>query len=103
MTDEEIIQIIEEINELAFDSVSQEYIYMFCLEYITNGPAGLIEFMGETIWNNQDDMREWDDDKDDYEPLRDFLLRGMRNFLFQAQLLETKLQEQQEGIDSTQA
>jgi hypothetical protein len=76
--------ILSEIVEV-FDTVSQlneeyyaatENYEMFPYEIQSDSYTILVLFMGQTIWNSEDDSRKYvDEECSEYEPLRDFLIR----------------------------
>lgn len=54
----------------------------YMLEFMSNGDACLIEFMGIQVWNSEDDEREYDDDKDDFaESIDKFVFNEMNKIL----------------------
>lgn len=66
------LQIISEINEEFYNQVQDEQIY---LDYLTNGYAELIHFMGYEIWNSENDCRPYVDEEKDIRQNLDFYLR----------------------------
>lgn len=72
MKDEEVIKTIREINADIYDQTQSEYIRM---EYRSDGMTNAVMFLGQCIWNDDDDMREYIDDGYTKEPLIDFLTR----------------------------
>ena len=44
----------------------EENSYLYKLEFMSNGSEFCIEFMGLTIWESENDEREYDDDNDCY-------------------------------------
>jgi len=39
----------------------------------TDGYTSWVEFSGECIWNDDNEEREWDEETNDYPPLKNFL------------------------------
>lgn len=48
--------------------------------YHTNGLYDWITFGDEFVWQDDDDPRWFDDDKDEHEPMKDFLVRWFFEF-----------------------
>ena len=72
MKDEEVIKTIREINADIYDQTQSEYIRM---EYRSDGMTNAVMFLGQCLWNDDDDMREYIDGGYTKEPLIDFLTR----------------------------
>lgn len=72
MKHEEIIGVVEDLNIEIYEKSKLEYIY---LEYMTNGFASKIQFLGIAIWTDQEDDRIYDEEEDSYEPLDEYLRR----------------------------
>jgi len=75
-----ISEIVEELNIEIFEKLGEKIHgdYPFEFMYVTNGMAEGVEFLGITIWNSEDDGREYINENtpaEDYEPLEDFLRR----------------------------
>lgn len=74
MTSNEIFEIIEDLNTTCFENSKLDYYSPF--EYLTCGwSLSVIKFMDVTIWSDDDDMRDYIEDTDEREPLRDFLIK----------------------------
>lgn len=69
----EVIKAVTELNETSFDEVSQFYEPMFT--YSIDGFAERVNFLGVTIWASYDDCRDFNEDKNEYEPFIDCLKR----------------------------
>ena len=48
--------------------------------YITNGYVDMIKFGDVHLWNSDDDGREWNEDENDYEPLKPYLLKVLKAY-----------------------
>ena len=56
------------------EDVSHNYM----LNFASNGDACVIDFLGQQIWNSEDDEREWDDENDcRAESLDSYLFKQM--------------------------
>lgn len=73
----EIIEAIGNINN-NFIEVSEENGYDYQLELISNGNTFVIRWLDITIWNSDDDSRQFDEDKNEYEPLEQFLKKRIK-------------------------
>jgi hypothetical protein len=69
----EIIELVDKLQWEIYDTTNEEQ-YLFITVSFSNGNC-LIEFLGLLIWYSDDDMREYDDDLDEYEPLEGYLRR----------------------------
>ncbi|MFA5313216.1 MAG: hypothetical protein WC375_07890 [Methanomassiliicoccales archaeon] len=49
------------------------------INYETNGYAAVVTFLGVTIWSSEDDVRNYDEVKDEYEDIIDFLRRKIND------------------------
>lgn len=67
------INLVEELNDKFQREDNSDYLpYEFIYHtYYGNG----IKFMGVLIWDFDNDQRRYDYEKDDYEPLKDFIIR----------------------------
>lgn len=71
-TDQEIIEAVRELNAEIYERSKLEC-HTFKAE--TDGQTFGVEFAGVCIWNDDDDDREFDESKDEHEPLVPFLRR----------------------------
>lgn len=85
---EEIYKVVEKINEKYFENLSEDRLYY--LEIRTNGYGTKVVFMNNTLWKDYDDEREWIEEKNDYEPIEEYLknkiieiLQPMFNVLYE--------------------
>jgi hypothetical protein len=86
---------VENINEIILcnlfedDFTSEKYqkrmedvSHNYLLGFASNGDHCVIDFLGQQIWNSEDDDREWDDDKDcPAETLDAYIFRQMNTIL----------------------
>lgn len=86
---EEIAATVSELNQEIFSKTNGVEWLRF--EYFTDGTASRVMFLGEQIWNDEDDMREYLDEKEDeFEPLETFLKREVAEI---ASILSTVFQK----------
>ena len=92
---EEAYKAVQTINELIchnlyeddfvpepFVKRLQDVSHHYMLEFMSDGDACIIEFMGQQVWNSEDDEREYDDDKDCYaETIDKFVFDEMNKIL----------------------
>lgn len=50
-------------------------------EYSTTGFVDEIKFDGVSLWNSEMEVREWIEDKNDYEPFEPFIRRTFNEYL----------------------
>lgn len=69
----EIRKIVKEINEKLFMSSMSEHDYMSYLELVESPIGDYIKYMGNFIWDSENDCREYlkDEDGEDTEELED--------------------------------
>jgi hypothetical protein len=75
MKSQEIIEVIETLNQEMFNNTGNEYMF---LSFHTNGWCQRIDFLGCQLWTDDDDMREYNEESDEYEPLETYLRRTLR-------------------------
>ena len=67
----------------------EEVSHNYQLGFASNGDACVIDFLGQQIWNSEDDEREYDDDKDDYkESIEKFVYDRILRIIYDLQLIE---------------
>jgi hypothetical protein len=84
MTNEELIELVNEVDSINADLYNQcttldekgkhqtdPWIWME-IQYGV-GQEVVVEFLGEYLYNTQDDPRKFDEDKNNYEPIERFL------------------------------
>ena len=78
MTLDDVVKIVSELNDEIEDMSIREG-YQFTV--YTNGFEVLVYFNGifDPIWSSEGDMRKLDEETDEYEPLRDYLLRELQH------------------------
>lgn len=70
---EEACSVIEQLNETIIEQLGNEQSDLITLSY--NGNKTLIEFMGMRLWYSGEDMRNFNEDTNNYEPLKDYIKR----------------------------
>jgi hypothetical protein len=71
----EIDEVIQLLNEEFIDRIDKQPISFAPFEMRSWGLGTSVSYCGHRVWCDDDDCRLYDDAKDDYEPLRDCLLR----------------------------
>lgn len=72
-------KVVKEINDKLFmDSTEKliEHDYFTYLEYVETPIGDYIKYLGQYIWDSENDYREWLDE-DNQEPLEKYLIREM--------------------------
>lgn len=77
---ERYIDIVEGLNLELFDRCEDELV-ADAVTLNSNGYAVVIEFLGLTIWSEENDEREYDYETDTYEPLIPFLLKKIDEYI----------------------
>jgi len=67
------IKIVNELNEEIFQKLGEELEANFV--YSTDGFFEAINYAEIMIWNSEEDEREWDEEKNEYEPFKPFIKR----------------------------
>jgi hypothetical protein len=76
MENENLEQIVRELN-YDIQDVYNDFDIFF--EYRTIGDCSTIDFCGYTLWNSEDDGRDFDDEQG-YESMKHFLLMQLKSF-----------------------
>lgn len=71
--------IVTKLNDWIRDNSTSSQ--QFVLEYHSDGYNVIIEFLGSKIWISYEDEREWIKEKNDYEPLEDYLKREINKMI----------------------
>ena len=80
----EIEQAVQSIEEDIFNQTGIDY---FNISIKSNGFCQTVSFVGIDLWSSEDDMREYNEDEDKYEPIEKFLRRELMNQLKKLQLI----------------
>lgn len=79
MDPKEIIDVVEELNELCVcaEDTSEEFYWTLK----STGTCSIIEYVGVTMWCSEEDEREFNEEKNEYEPLIDYLIRAQNRLI----------------------
>ena len=97
MTPNELYGIVSSINDdLMLEPVIEDFLMDLgsWVNFSSDGYYQVIEFMGITLWNDDDDMREYDEEEDDYEPLEPFLRKRINSIMQTLSLIKLKIEEE---------
>ena len=79
---EEILKVVEKINDNIYDIVLDiPYANTYPLSFETDGNDYAINFLNFSMWDSENDTREYDDVKDTYEDLEKFIRRQLNDFI----------------------
>jgi len=81
---ESAVSLIDEINHRFYAESG-----LTPVSLITDGDAMCIQIFDYPLWDSENDERKWDEDKDEPEPLEEYLRRELNLFL--DNLLEVRL------------
>jgi len=76
---EDFIKLIDDLNQELYDTFGDTNSYERQFNYSTDGYAHIINFGEILIYCSEDSERIWDEVKKDYEPLKPFIKRMLRN------------------------
>ena len=80
-----IINIVYDLNQEIFELFNEEDQAWDAMEYTiemkTNGDVVVIKFLGQHIWNSEDDERQTNEETEDYEHLDIFLRREINKLM----------------------
>jgi len=77
-TDIETYQVVEELNNYLYDKYGEEE-HQF--QFSSNGYWNSILFNGYMIWSSEIDLRKFNDDTKDYEPLLTHIKKKFNNYI----------------------
>lgn len=75
----EVRKVVKEINDKLFMDSTEKLVesdYFWYLEYVETPVGDYIKYMGQYIWDSENDYREWIDE-DNQKPLENYLVREM--------------------------
>lgn len=84
LNDKEILEIINAVASINYDLSSdyQEIIPPIPpVDYSTTGVESAVSWMGQTIWFDGEDEREFIEEKNDYEPIEPFLRKKITELI----------------------
>lgn len=79
MTDREILDAVEELNNEVLNNCNYDGPALFVAHF--DGCSAYVTFLDRTLWYEDDDERDYDEDTDSYEPLEDHLRRMASVFM----------------------
>lgn len=88
----ELNEVIEDLNNDLYEKFGDDVSLDRLWGYETVGYYTLIKFGEFVLWNSEDDEREWIEDKNDYEPMKPFLIRKLNEEI--DKLVEYKFNEE---------
>ena len=82
MKEENVLEIVSELNGMIFDKLGEKQYMSNPLSFtiISDGNFMAIEFEGHTIWNSEDDEREYNEEIDEFEPLKLFCVKQLMKY-----------------------
>jgi len=78
----EVINVVEELNSHYVEVENSSIGLCPYTLKIFNKDSFVIDFMGVRLWFSEEDERDWDEEYDEYEPLRDFLIKESKDIIF---------------------
>jgi hypothetical protein len=85
---ENYVEIVKELNEELFNKCGDS-IYEF--SYETNGDIHIIYINGLLHWNSDEDDRKWNENRDEYEDLKNYLKKEFNKSIKELQKLKFEL------------
>jgi hypothetical protein len=77
---EEVIAVVERLNDewwkVMEKRTEQDYVHPF--QFLTDGTSMAVTFLEAGIWNDENDLRPYNEEKDEFEPLDVFLRREVQ-------------------------
>lgn len=73
----EYLELVVELNQEMYDTHGEEETQFF---YTSSGFIDIIGFGDIMLWNSEEDYREWIEEKNDYEPLKPFLKKKLKEY-----------------------
>jgi len=70
---EKIMKAVEELNDWIENNASGGETNF--LEFCSIGGSCRVQFLDSDIWNSEEDLRDFDEDKNDWEPIKEYLKR----------------------------
>jgi len=79
---QDIMYAVEALNGQIYDCTDDPEFVGFT--FMSSGHCSMVSFMGQEIWNSENDPRNWDAANDKYEPMEDFLIREANKIFLKA-------------------
>lgn len=89
----ELLKAIESINFdiLEYDENCKKGYYEYLLQFESNGCSDVVKFLGNIIYNDDDNDREWNEETNSYEPFQPYILRKMFKKIAKIKKIESLL------------
>lgn len=79
------IEVVKELNTELYEKFGEvEKVF----EYSTTGFVDAISFNGAMLWDSEMEVREWNEEKNDYEPFEPFIRRIFNEYIDKMQSLK---------------
>lgn len=79
------IEVVRELNIELYEKFGEvEKVF----EYSTTGFVDAISFDGVLLWDSEMELREWNEEKNDYEPFEPFIRRIFNEYIDKMQSLK---------------
>lgn len=72
---DQVLEIVYEINSIIYEAIQTEESFV---DFLSNGEQVVIDFLGGSIWDSENDNRELIEEANDHEPLKPFLVRKIQ-------------------------
>ena len=88
----ELIQIVDELNDAITPFQEEEnYEYVLNFSLTSNGYYHFIEFGNYCLWHSEDDPREFNEEENDYESLKPFIIAEYKKMASQFKAIQHHL------------
>ena len=77
-TDSEVYQVVDELNNLLWKKYQEEE---FQFKFSSNGYYNAILFNDYMLWYSDEDDREFNEETNDYEPLKEFIIKEFNKYI----------------------
>lgn len=84
----EALHIVEDLNQEIFDKYGETFSQIFTFTVVAIGFYTSINFLGQVIWNSEEDDREWIEESNDYEPFEPYLRKKINELIQQISTLK---------------
>jgi len=73
----EAFQAVAIVNDAIREAYGEPEEAAMLLTFSSDGVVSWVEFLGATVWHSENEERDFDEAKDEWEPMRPFLLKAM--------------------------
>jgi len=77
----EALEAVEAINQALHESQEGEDCQAVLLTFSTDGDDAIVKFLTQTIFLSSEDEREFDEQKNEWEPMQQYLWKQMNSIL----------------------